>query len=91
LQYSVFSSLQRGTKLLKEFKIFVDFPWKHILLCRLYPTKEHVARRQAEQEEKLKRGERLGENKNRFGRNSVSFNSRGTRGASRGEWHYRSE
>ncbi|XP_021927267.1 nuclear fragile X mental retardation-interacting protein 1 [Zootermopsis nevadensis] len=51
---------------------------------RFYPTKEHVARREAEQEEKLKRGERLGENKNRFGRNSVSFNSRGTRGASRG-------
>ncbi|GFG37398.1 hypothetical protein Cfor_05616 [Coptotermes formosanus] len=47
---------------------------------RLYPTKENVARRQAEQEEKLNRGERLGENKNRFGRNSVSFISGGTRG-----------
>ncbi|PNF35012.1 hypothetical protein B7P43_G12137 [Cryptotermes secundus] len=51
---------------------------------RLYPTKEHVAQRQAEQEEKLKRGERLGEIKNRFGRNSVSFNSGGRRGTGGG-------
>lgn len=65
--------------------MFVVCPWKHILLCRLYPTKENVARRQDEQEEKLKRGERLGENKNRFGRNSVSFSSRGSRGTNRGE------
>ena len=44
-----------------------------------------MARRQAEQEEKLNRGERLGENKNRFGRNSVSFIPGGTRGTGIGE------
>ena len=54
--------------------------WEYI--CRLYPTKENVARRHAEQEKKLNRGERLGENKNHFGRNSVSFVPGGTTGKS---------
>jgi hypothetical protein len=72
-------------KLLQNFKIFLAVPWRHVLVCRLYPTKEHVARRQAEQEEKMMRGERLGENKNRFARKTVSFNSRGRRGTGIGE------